>query len=733
MQASNARNTSTMPKELKKRGRREEKKRKHAEFQEDHEGTVEKTAKKQKPDGDDGVVLDLAQPYHAPPQDDSAPYDEPHAGAPQEVQFYGLLDDEEQAYFKRADTMLELNQFGDSAERTLFLANVYKEAEGKELKLANSQSCSRLMERLIQLSSKQQLKMLMGKFKGHFLGLVQHRFASHCCEALFVKAAPWVTEELICTQGEREKQKEEGEEDFVSMESLFLGVVEELQDNLGYLMTDSFASHAFRVLLIVLSGRPLSDSATNSLLKSKKKEKVEITNVDSKQKEVLTQRAVPDSFTGALDKMVSGTISGLETNYIRALATQALANPVLQLLLELEFARFGKQKAKDTNSLFRRLIPDDPPAEGTESATFIRGLLYDPVGSRLLETIMQHAPGKAFKAIYKAIFRENLKVMIKNEIAGFVVIKTLERLSRENLQHALDQIAPEIPGMIERGRTSIIKTLIEQCQLREVNTKQIADQFKDAYGASGQVMLERMLKYATEEANGIAEERKAQIEAQDNTKLHGSLLAQAMLQAPGPLRAMIMDSLLAVNKETLVAIAKDRTATHVLQASLAYSSETKVYRRKTVQNLLGYVAPLALDSIGSHVVDSLWNATKDVFFLRERIAEELANSESEVRDSYPGRAVWRNWMMDNYKRRRVDWIAKAKAEDESAEQQNAPSPAKKGANPATSGKSALQLAREKFAAGAAGKAKAGPSGKPNPAATGVNAGELKERKTARVA
>ena len=80
--------------------------------------------------------------------------------------FFGMLDDEEQEYFRKADEMLELNSFADPEERDLFLANVYREAEGKELKLANSQSCSRLMERLIQLSSPHQLKKLFQKFNG---------------------------------------------------------------------------------------------------------------------------------------------------------------------------------------------------------------------------------------------------------------------------------------------------------------------------------------------------------------------------------------------------------------------------------------------------------------------------------------------------------------------------------------------------------------------------------------
>lgn len=144
-----------MPKEHKKRGRREEKKRKREDVQEDA-----LPAKRQKSEDAEAEVKILVG-------DEAGPY-EHHEGAigPGEIQFYGLLDEDEQEYFKRADSMLELDQFADAEERSLFLANVYKEANGKELKIANSQSCSRLMERLILMSTPSQLKALFQRFSG---------------------------------------------------------------------------------------------------------------------------------------------------------------------------------------------------------------------------------------------------------------------------------------------------------------------------------------------------------------------------------------------------------------------------------------------------------------------------------------------------------------------------------------------------------------------------------------
>lgn len=135
-------------------------KRKHEAAEEDL--SLVETSKRQKSSNDveaDFMHLD----GDAAQQDGSyAPVDKP---------FYGMLDDDEQEYFKHADQMLELNQFDDAEQRQLFLENVWREADGKELKIANSQSCSRLMERLIQLSTPTQLSSLFQKFSEKYVAL----------------------------------------------------------------------------------------------------------------------------------------------------------------------------------------------------------------------------------------------------------------------------------------------------------------------------------------------------------------------------------------------------------------------------------------------------------------------------------------------------------------------------------------------------------------------------------
>lgn len=513
---------------------------------------------------------------------------------------------------------------------------------------------------------------------------MQHRFASHCCEALFLQAAPIVNQELTAPLDEG-KQKQESGNVYESMENLFLYTLNELEGNLGYLMSDQFASHPLRILLVVLSGMPLTAVTSSSVLQSKKKEHVSITSrkpipIEGKPE----VRMVPDSFHTALEKMMAGAVAGLDTTCLRALATHPIANPVLQLLLELELTRSGKQSAKDSESLFGKLVPNDTLEEGTESASFINNLIYDTIGSRLLEVIIIHAPGKTFKALYKSSFKDKIGTFAKNEIAAFVFIKILERLNKEDLVTALDEICPQIDTLIMRTRTSVIKTLIERCRVRNVDASSILTGLKQAYGEGPSERLIKMLRVRTEPAEGMAEDRRKQLDFRDSAKAHGSLLAQCMLEAPDPLRELICDGLLAMETPLLMTVAKDRTASRVLQTALICPEQAPKFRRLLIPHFHGHIEELAVDPVASHVVDSIWEATNGLTFIRERIANELSQHESDLRASIPGRAVWRNWKMDIYNTRRKEWLNDAKGQSQGNDK---------------STKTGIQLARERFAAG----------------------------------
>lgn len=533
-----------------------------------------------------------------------------------------------------------------------------------------------------------------------FLHLAQHRFASHCCETLFLRCAPIVTQELLAPIDiDAQPQVRNDREIFVTMENLFLYAVNELQENLGYLMTDPFASHTLRVLLLVFSGRPFEDTST--LLQSRKKENIprETLN-DSKAETSKVSRAVPASFHTAVEKIITRTVAGLDTTSLRALATHPTGNPVLQLLLDLELSSSGKEKAKAAGSLFRKLIREESPEEKEDTISFVNGLAYDTIGSRLLEVIIRSAPGTTFKMLYARI-SDKVGAWVKNNVAGFIVARLLERLSQDDLRSAMEQICPHLGLLIERSRTSVIRTLIERCRARGVDLQPLTDAIVQAYGTNPSVGLIKMLKINTDNMDSMAQDRKTRFEINDSEKVHGSLLAQAMLQTQGVLRDLIVDGLLEVDTIRLLQLAKDRTATRTLQFSLTCADQSAKFRRVIIQRFYGKITDLATDTIGSYVIDQFWSASKEMPFIREAIAAEMLGHEAAIKETYPGRAVWKNWKMDNFKTKRRDWLVWAK-EKETKE-----------------GKSGIELARErKFAEAARVKRQAGLTGQRNTRQTG---------------
>ncbi|ODH45664.1 nucleolar protein 9 [Paracoccidioides brasiliensis] len=673
-----------MPRDKQKRGRRAEAKRKRDDV------ITDPTVLKRQKSSD---VCNYPNPSYEQLEirGDYIPLDEEpvdYTGTP----FYGLLDIEEQEYFSHASGLLELNQFETEEEKSIFIERVYEEANGKELKIACSQSCSRLMEKLISASTVSQIKRLFSKFIGHFLNLVQHRFASHCCECLFIHAAQCVTSEM---KKKSSKEKENLEEDSTSelqLEDLFLKAISELEGNWGYLLTERFASHTIRLLLLVLAGKPLRNPSTTTVIASRKKEYLASKVGTQLDPSISEKRAVPTSFNKALEKMMKDLVAGLDNTYLRALATHPVGNPVLQLLLSVELSHMGKSKAKDPDSLLRRLVPDENLQGDGESAKFLKGLFYDPVGSRLLETIVQDAPGKFFRLFYKILVRERIGSFSRNEIAGHVVVRILERLSKDDLKSAMDMILPEVAPLVERSRLTVIKALIERGIVRGVDLGPLAAALLSAYGDDAVSRINNMLKL--QRSNKESDGTTSSSNTSSPEQLHGSLLAQAMLKSTGPLSELVQSSLLAVTTETLISIAQDPVVSHVLQDALTLPTSTPQFRRQITSRFSGKIAELALHSSGSHVVDALWPATKDLLFVKQRFAEELVVHERALRDSFVGRAVWRNWSMDLYKRKRGSWIAIAKGLEDSAD-----------INPNAlthKPKSNIDLARARFAAKANG-------------------------------
>lgn len=309
--------------------------------------------------------------------------------------------------------------------------------------------------------------------------MVKHRFASHVCETLFLQSAPLVSQEMD-TEYLSKPGAEEISDDtpFASMESLFLFMINEIIPELKELVTQTFASHTIRTLLLLLSGRPVASAA--ALIQSKKNENIPM-NTEGVNKEISDKMSVvPQSFHEAVNKVLAAVNDEFSTEELRMLAVHRIGSPALQIMLQLEMGLSKKDrrtKEKAGGSLLAKLTgvtqKDEAAAVAAETAaavkqedvdgvkqedadeegpgverSFFQNLLYDPVGSHLAESLMRFAPKKDFNMLYKRFIKPRLGSLARNETAAFVVQRVLEKLTKEGLEEAVKEILPQVPGLV---------------------------------------------------------------------------------------------------------------------------------------------------------------------------------------------------------------------------------------------------------------------------------------------
>ena len=77
----------------------------------------------------------------------------------------------------------------------------------------------------------------------------------------------------------------------------------------------------------------------------------------------------------------------------------------------------------------------------------VTGLMYDSTGSHLVEIVVQHAPGKVFKKLFKSVWSPRLASMAKNDVASYVARKIMERLGKDDLANARDVLIQQLPAL----------------------------------------------------------------------------------------------------------------------------------------------------------------------------------------------------------------------------------------------------------------------------------------------
>ncbi|KAK4444963.1 nucleolar protein 9 [Podospora aff. communis PSN243] len=499
-----------------------------------------------------------------------------------------------------------------------------------------------------------------------------------------------------------------------SMEELFLLTLDELEEHLPYLVSDRYGSHALRALLITLSGRPLKQVGNKSLLQSKRKEYITVDGASGLSGEFASEvRAVPESFAVAVQKIITDSTVGLDATALRVLAKHPTGNPTLQLLLELEFEISAKAKKSapkkkkkkgeeeeqealqdQAESLLEKLVPGAPASfsdEKSPAAEFVNSMMYDVVGSRLLETLITHCPGKIFKGLLANFFAPRIHSLLRNDIASYPAIRVLQRLSKEDLADAVEKSLPHIADFVQKGRFNVIKTFFERCHVRQA-TPSLNSLLQALTSALGNDYKHFIPKLCLLEDKSPTDDDKKKSFQPDEVKNkaallnHGSQLVSALLDIPGSPSKAIQTSIASLSSAQLLKLATESAVTSaILVKAFSTPSQNPNFHKVLIASLLPHTHELAMNQHSSLVINAIIAAPSKgegisvPFHAKENMMSQLERHERELRESWVGRSVWRAWKGDMWSHRRHDWVRWAKETDpEAARVAAAPKPRVKG-------------------------------------------------------
>ncbi|KAJ7762821.1 armadillo-type protein [Mycena maculata] len=578
---------------------------------------------------------------------------------------FGYVDVDVKAYFRTVD--VQIRDWQDTAadsgagddepneERRMFVLAALTEMGGKEKQLATDPDCSLVLERMTYSMDDFVRRVFVDSLMGSYDVLVKHRFASHVCQTLFTVASRTISREKRGVLPTVPESSEKGE--LRTLTQLIVDVCEELVPVFASLVMDPFASHVIRALLLLLSPSLVTSQETvRNAMRSKKSAawKAKQGPLKSVFKEAeegeSTVKSPPEELTRAARKFVDVVRGELDGNETRALAADKVASPTLQMLLAAEA---DQQMTEDVDSLMDRVLVgliassrDDPTATPPMS-DYLNTLLRDPTSSHLLETIVSRCPGPAFSILWATYFKGNLPRIASHPVANFVLAKAMERVDVTQLTEAATELQHAWGKIIQTSRTGVLRAAIDRAAILKGCGAKMTEAVAAAFEINTPEERNRLV------ACVLRLQSFQGFKATEEFKVQGAVLLQSLLRLSEPHNQPVIESLIALPMEEMLAMAHHPIGSRVLDALLDSATVPLKIKRQFVLFFIGSYHLLVDDRIGSRVGDRCW-AFSDTY-LKEKIARSLISQEQFLAGSYYGKFFARNLNLYLLQRRPDEW------------------------------------------------------------------------------
>uniref|UniRef100_UPI0037E732E7 nucleolar protein 9 n=1 Tax=Semicossyphus pulcher TaxID=241346 RepID=UPI0037E732E7 len=541
-------------------------------------------------------------------------------------------------YFRRVGERLG-EGFEDNEEREMFVENVLTEIKGKAIMVAMDRTGSITLQRLLPLSSPDQVGEVLAELGGEsgseFKAVSCDKCGGHVVESAVRQMSRWTES----SQKEPSATTEEEEEESCGvLEAQVLSFSQVVRENCAEFIKHVHGSHVVRTLLHVLAGC-LGPPRTESRPGVKERNAVP----------QLTDFEIPTSFWYELKSLTDALMDNVNLS-----VTDAAASAVFQTMLTV----CHRKRPKLCKQLLKRIMEYLTSRSAAPGVSPLLVFLKDQASSRLIETIIQLSHKSLLRDLYKNHLKGQLVDLALHPIANFPV----QRLTAASAKYKMflrlfDELIQGVEAILAAGHMGVIVQLAESCaesEEKQVDLMQcLLRAFHCAEPGSRHVsclpLFMSLLTYDVYYHSDTAEGGTQTEVPLSSICYHGSRLVQALARFKE--RSLLLSSLRTLTPADLLMLASDPSGSHVLQALITTSSDKG--RGKILKRLEGQYVQMACSRLGSRVLEAIWNSASVTH--RQSIAQELVPSESQLRSDQFARHVWAKFALSHFIHRRAHW------------------------------------------------------------------------------
>ncbi|XP_026168368.1 nucleolar protein 9 [Mastacembelus armatus] len=540
-------------------------------------------------------------------------------------------------YFRRVGERLSQG-FEDTEEKEMFVENVLTEVKGKAALVATDRTGSITLQRLLPLSSPEQVGEVLAELGGtsgsELKAVSCDRCGGHVVESAVRQVSRW----MESSQRDPSAATEEEEEGCGVLEAQVLSLSQVVRDNIAEFIKHVHGSHVVRTLLNVLAGclgPPRAETRPGAKERNAAPQ--------------LTDFEIPTSFWYELKSLTDTLMENVNLS-----VTDAVASAVFQTMLSV----CHRKRPKLCKQLLKGIMEYLTSRSAAPGVSPLMVFLKDQASSHLIETIIQLAHKSLLRNLYKNHLKGQLVDLALHPIANFPI----QRLTAASAKYKLflrlfDELIKGVEAILATGHMGVIVQLAESCAESEEKQNELMQCLLHAFhcaepGSRHVNCLPLFLSLLTYEVyyhSDTAEDNISMEVPLSSICYHGSRLVQALAKFKE--RSLLLSSLRTMSPADLLILATDPAGSHVLQALITTSSDKG--RGKILKRLEGQYVKMACSRLGSRVLEAIWNSAS--VSQKQSIAQELVPSESQMRSDQFARHVWAKFALSHFVHRRAYW------------------------------------------------------------------------------